>query len=399
MNLKTLTDHDLTNKKILVRVDLNVPIANGAISDSSRVVGIIPTIKYIQSVGGKTILISHFGRPNGSYFKEYSLIQVVPLLEELLNFPIKFSSEIIGENVKKTVNSLQKGEILLLENTRFCPEEEMNDENFAEKLSSLGDIFCNDAFSASHRAHASTVGLAKFLPNCVGHHMKKEIDTLELVLKNPKKPLTAVVGGAKISSKLSLLLNLIKKVDYLVIGGGMANTFLFAKGIQIGNSLCEKDLKETSLEVMDTAKKNNCEIILPKDVVVASEFKANAKYNIKDLNNLNNEYFFENSLSIIFNAHKFKIGEVGIETIYKDEKSSIPIFLAGMKILPVFFILLFKKNILTAKIQLSINPIIFFSGVIIFLINLILQVQIMWFILLALILTYLLIDIVNFLSK
>ena len=247
MNLKTLTDHDLTNKKILVRVDLNVPIENGAISDSSRVVGIIPTIKYIQSVGGKTILISHFGRPNGSYFKEYSLIRVVPLLEELLNFPIKFSSEIIGENVKKTVNSLQKGEILLLENTRFCPEEEMNDENFAEKLSSLGDIFCNDAFSASHRAHASTVGLAKFLPNCVGHHMKKEIDTLELILKNPKKPLTAVVGGAKISSKLNLLFNFIKKVDYLVIGGGMANTFLFAKGIQIGNSLCEKELKETSL--------------------------------------------------------------------------------------------------------------------------------------------------------
>ena len=286
MNLKTLTDHNLTNKKILVRVDLNVPIENGAISDSSRVVGIIPTIKYIQSVGGKTILISHFGRPNGSYLKEYSLIQVVPLLEELLNFPIKFSSEIIGENVKKTVNSLQKGEILLLENTRFCPEEEMNDENFAEKLSSLGDIFCNDAFSASHRAHASTVGLSKFLPNCVGHHMKKEIDTLELVLKNPKKPLTAVVGGAKISSKLNLLLNLIKKVDYLVIGGGMANTFLFAQGIQIGNSLCEKDLKEISLEVMDTAKKNNCEIILPKDVVVASEFKANAEYNIKDLNNI-----------------------------------------------------------------------------------------------------------------
>ncbi len=289
MSLKTLADYNIANKKILVRVDLNVPLENGEISDSSRVFAIIPTIKYIQSSGGKAILISHFGRPNGSYLKEYSLKQVVPLLEELLNFPIKFSSEVIGENLKKTVNSLQNGDILLLENIRFRLEEEINDEDFAKELSSLGDIFCNDAFSASHRAHASTVGIAKFLPNCVGHHMKKEIDALEFVLKNPKKPLTAVVGGAKISSKLNLLLNLIKKVDYLVIGGGMANTFLFAQGIQIGNSLCEKDLKETSLEVVDNAKKNNCEIILPIDVVVASEFKVNAKNIIKDLNNIKNE--------------------------------------------------------------------------------------------------------------
>ena len=198
MSLKTLADYNIANKKILVRVDLNVPLENGEISDSSRVFAIIPTIKYIQSSGGKAILISHFGRPNGSYLKEYSLKQVVPLLEELLNFPIKFSSEVIGENVKKTVNSLQNGDILLLENIRFCLEEEINDEDFAKELSSLGDIFCNDAFSASHRAHASTVGVAKFLPNCVGHHMKKEIDALEFVLKNPKKPLTAVVGGAKI---------------------------------------------------------------------------------------------------------------------------------------------------------------------------------------------------------
>ena len=286
MKIKTLADFNIANKKILLRVDLNVPFENGNLSDSSRIIAIVPTINAIQSFGGKTILISHFGRPNGSFKKEYSLKHIVPFLEKILDFPVKFSSELIGENVKKTINNLQNGEILLLENTRFYTEEENNDYDFARALSNLADIFCNDAFSASHRSHASTVGVTKFLPSCIGHHMKKEIDTLQNILKNPKKPLTAVVGGAKISTKLNLLLNLIKKVDYLVIGGGMANTFLFAKDIQIGNSLCEKNLKETSLQVMKEARENNCQIILPRDVVVATDFKANANYIIKDLNNI-----------------------------------------------------------------------------------------------------------------
>lgn len=281
MAIKTLNDYDISNKKILVRVDLNVPIENGTISDTSRLVSAIPTIKTIQSLGGKTILISHFGRPNGLYKEELSLKQVVPDLEKLLNLPVKFSSELIGENVIKKIDNLKCGEILLLENTRFFTEEETNEESFSKELSKLGDIFCNDAFSAAHRAHASTVGVSKLLPNCAGYLMKKEIDTLENVLKKPQKPLTAVVGGAKISTKLNLLLNLIKKVDFLVIGGAMANTFLFAQGLKIGNSLCEKNLKETSLRIISACKENDCEIILPHDVVVASEFAVNANFRVK----------------------------------------------------------------------------------------------------------------------
>ena len=287
MAIKTLNDYNIANKKILVRADLNVPIENGKISDISRLISATPTIKTIQSLGGITILISHFGRPDGLYKEELSLKQVVPELENLLNCPVKFSSELVGKNVIKKIDNLIGGEILLLENTRFFAEEEMNDKSFSIELSKLGDIFCNDAFSSSHRAHASTVGVSKLLPNCAGQLMKKEIDTLENVLKKPQKPLTAVVGGAKISTKLNLLLNLIKKVDYLIIGGGMANTFLFAKGLQIGKSLCEKNLKETSQRIISEANENKCEIILPHDVVVASEFAANANFSIKNVADIN----------------------------------------------------------------------------------------------------------------
>ena len=288
MAIKKLNDYNIANKKILVRADLNVPIENGNISDNSRLISAIPTIKTIQSLGGITILISHFGRPDGLHKEEFSLKQVVPELEKLLNFPVKFSSELIGINVLKKIDKLIAGEILLLENTRFFVEEEMNDESFSKELSKLGDIFCNDAFSSSHRAHASTVGVSKLLPNCAGHLMKKEIDTLENVLKKPQKPLTAVVGGAKISTKLNLLLNLIKKVDYLVIGGGMANTFLFSNGLEIGKSLCEKKLKETAQRIILEANKNKCKIILPHDVVVASEFAANANFSIKNVRDIDN---------------------------------------------------------------------------------------------------------------
>ncbi len=287
MAIKTLNDYNIANKKILVRADLNIPIENGKISDNSRLISAIPTIKTIKSLGGITILISHFGRPGGLYNEKLSLKQVIPELERLLNFPVKFSSELVGRDVLEKIDSLISGEILLLENTRFFVEEEMNDESFSKELSKLGDIFCNDAFSAAHRAHASTVGVSKLLPNCAGHLMKKEIDTLENVLKQPQKPLTAVVGGAKISTKLNLLLNLIKKVDYLVIGGGMANTFLFAQGLQIGKSLCEKNLKETSQRIISEANENNCKIILPHDVVVASEFASNANFSIKKLKDIN----------------------------------------------------------------------------------------------------------------
>ncbi len=288
MPLKTLKNYDINNKKILLRVDLNVPMSNGKISDLSRIKSILPTIKSIQSLGGITILISHFGRPGGLYKKDLSLKPIVPALEKLLNFSVNFSSELIGDNVLRVIKSLKCRDILLLENLRFHPDEEKNGELFSIELSKLGDIYCNDAFSAAHRAHASTVGVAKLLPNCVGNLMKKEIETLENVLKKPIKPITAVVGGAKVSTKLDLLLNLIKKVDNLIIGGGMANTFLFSQGINIGNSLCEKNLKETALTVLDEAKKYNCKIQLPYDVVVASEFIANAKSTIKKITNISN---------------------------------------------------------------------------------------------------------------
>ena len=289
MTIKNLSDYNLNNKKVLLRVDLNVPMENGIISDFSRINSVVPSIKKIRSLGGITILISHLGRPKGKYKEELSLKPIVPALENIINLPVHFSSELIGTNVLKTISELKSGDILLLENVRFFSEEENNDEDFSKKLSKLGDIFCNDAFSASHRTHVSTVGIAKFLPNCVGCLMKKEMKALESALKKPLKPLTAVVGGAKISTKLDLLSNLIKKVDYLVIGGGMANTFLYAQGYQIGKSLYEKNLKDVALNVIKESKKYNCKILLPDDVIVASEFIANAKSRVKEIKNIKSE--------------------------------------------------------------------------------------------------------------
>ena len=289
MMIKTLNDYDITNKRILLRVDLNVPLNKGQILDNSRLKSIIPTINFIKSLKGKIILISHMGRPKGIYQKELSLEQIVPELTRLLNCQVHFSSEIIGNDILKKTHELKCGDILLLENTRFYHEEISNNENFSRELAKLGDIYCNDAFSASHRAHASTVGIAKLLPNCVGCLMKKEIETLEKVLKEPEKPLVAVIGGAKISTKLDLLLNLIEKVDYLIIGGGMANTFLFAKDIKIGNSLCEKNLKNTALKILAKAKKNNCLVILPSDAVVSKEFSSNSKSIVREIKDIKND--------------------------------------------------------------------------------------------------------------
>ncbi|MDG2354448.1 MAG: phosphoglycerate kinase [Paracoccaceae bacterium] len=280
MTLKTLNDHELQNKKILVRVDLNVPLSRAKILDSSRIERLVPTVRKIIKEGGRPILLSHFGRPKGRYDKLLSLEQLLPELSRLLDCRVKFSTETIGAEALKKVESLTNGEVLLLENTRFNPQEETNELNFSKSLSELGDIFCNDAFSASHRAHASTVGVANFMPNCIGLLMQQELTALKSVLSKPKRPVVAVVGGAKVSTKIDLLSNLIQKVDHLVIGGGMANTFLHAQGNPVGASLCEKDLKSAALKVLKRAQESGCEVSIPHDVIITSDFKPNAQFTV-----------------------------------------------------------------------------------------------------------------------
>jgi phosphoglycerate kinase len=273
MAWKTLDDMTLTGKRVLVRVDINVPIENGVVTDATRIERIVPTIKDIQTAGGLPILLAHYGRPKGKVVPEMSLRMVVPALETALGQPVKFADRNYGD----ASAAMQPGDVLLIENVRFAPGEEANDPNFAARLAGLGDVYCNDAFSAAHRAHASTEALARALPACAGRLMEMELSALEAALGAPTRPVTAVVGGAKVSTKLELLGNLINKVDYLVIGGGMANTFLAAQGIDVGKSLCEHDLADTARDIMKKANDAACTIVLPSDVVVAWEFAAGAK--------------------------------------------------------------------------------------------------------------------------
>lgn len=277
MAWKTLDDMELTGKTVLTRVDINVPVDDsGHVTDTTRIDRIVPTVKDILDKGGKPVLMAHFGRPKGQVVPEMSLRVVIPALEAAFGVPVKFAEDCIGGPAKVAVSELGDGEVLLLENTRFHKEETDNDAGFAAALAALGDIYVNDAFSAAHRAHASTEGIARLLPACAGRLMAEELSALETALGSPIRPVVAVVGGAKVSTKLDLLNNLVNKVDHLVIGGGMANTFLAAKGIDVGKSLCEHDLAETALTILDSAEKAGCEIVLPSDVVVAREFKANA---------------------------------------------------------------------------------------------------------------------------
>lgn len=272
MSFKTLDDMDLQGKIVLTRVDINVPVEGGKVSDATRIERIVPTIKDIQSKGGKPVLLAHFGRPKGQPNPDFSLRVTVPALEAALGQTITF----IERPDRATLEAAPGGSIVLVENTRFTPMEETNDPKMAQFLASLGDVFCNDAFSAAHRAHASTEGVARLLPACAGRLMEAELTALGKALKEPEHPLMAVVGGAKVSSKLELLSNLLAKVDHLVIGGGMANTFLAAKGVEVGKSLCEHDLADTARAIMDRAASEDCIIHLPSDIVVAREFAANA---------------------------------------------------------------------------------------------------------------------------
>jgi phosphoglycerate kinase len=272
---RTLDDVDVKGKRVLVRVDLNVPMENGRVTDATRLERVAPTITEISDKGGKVILLAHFGRPKGRDAKD-SLKPVAAALAEVIKRPVTFAEDCVGEVAEKAVAALKEGDILCLENTRFHKEEEKNDPAFVAELAKLGDIWVNDAFSAAHRAHASTEGLGHMLPAYAGRTMQAELDALGKALEAPTKPVIAIIGGAKVSTKIDLLENLVRKVDALVIGGGMANTFLHAQGIPIGKSLAEKDLAATALRILDKADAANCAIILPVDAVVAFHFAAHA---------------------------------------------------------------------------------------------------------------------------
>ncbi|WP_372801658.1 phosphoglycerate kinase [Paracoccus seriniphilus] len=272
----TIDDMNLDGKIVLTRVDLNVPVENGRVTDATRIEKIVPTVKDIQARGGIPVLLAHFDRPKGKRVESMSLKQIVPALEEALGQPVKFGDDCIGGPAKRLVASLEAGDVALLENTRFHEGEEKNDSTFAASLAALGGAYVNDAFSAAHRAHASTEGLARLLPAGAGRLMEAELKALDAALGNPQRPVMAVVGGAKVSTKLDLLMNLLDRVDHLVIGGGMANTFLVAKGIEVGKSLAERDMADTARAIMEKAEKGGCTIHLPVDIVVAREFKAGA---------------------------------------------------------------------------------------------------------------------------
>ena len=275
---KTLDDADVAGKRVLVRVDLNVPVADGVVTDTTRIERVAPTILELADKGAKVVLLAHFGRPKDGPAAEFSLKPIAYAVARVIERDVHFAGDCIGEQAAEAVGKLKNGEILLLENTRFHKAEEKNDPAFVKALAANGDVYVNDAFSAAHRAHASTEGLAHVLPAHAGRTMQAELDALEKGLGNPERPVVAIVGGAKVSSKLDLLGNLVQKVDALVIGGGMANTFLAAQGVNVGKSLCEHDLAATAREIMAKANAANCSIILPVDAIVAWHFEANAPH-------------------------------------------------------------------------------------------------------------------------
>ena len=283
---RTLDAAEVKGKRVLTRVDLNVPMENGEVSDATRIERVLPTINDLVARGAKVVLLAHFGRPKGGPDEANSLKGVAAAVAQHLGRPVGFASDCIGPVAADAITAMKDGDVLLLENTRFHKGEEKNDPLFVEALAKLGDVYVNDAFSAAHRAHASTEGLAHKLPAYAGRSMQAELEALTRALGSPKRPVAAIVGGAKVSSKLDLLGNLVKKVDVLIIGGGMANTFLFAQGKPVGKSLCEKDLADTARAILETAKAANCRILLPIDVHAAKEFKAHAAARFADVDHI-----------------------------------------------------------------------------------------------------------------
>ena len=278
MVLNTIREADLSNKRVLIRVDFNVPLKEGKVTDATRIVAALPTIKYILSQPGTSLVVmSHFGRPKGKKNPDFSMIPVGKKFEELLGRPVKVASDVIGEEVRKEVEALKAGEVLLLENCRFYPDEEANNPEFAKELASFGDVYVNDAFGTAHRAHASTEGVAHYLPSYAGFLIEKEVKFMAPLLENPEKPFVAIIGGSKVSSKISVLESLVKTCDAIVIGGGMAYTFLKVQGHQIGKSLVEDDYLETARNFLAAAEKKGVKVILPVDHVCAAAFAEDAE--------------------------------------------------------------------------------------------------------------------------
>ncbi len=278
MKLNTVREADLTGKRVLIRVDFNVPLKDGVVKDDTRIRAALPTLNYIlEQKGTSVVVMSHFGRPKGQKNPDFSMVPVGKKFEELLGRPVKVAPDVIGPEVKKEVDNLKAGEVLLLENVRFYPDEEKNNPEFAKELASYGDIYVNDAFGTAHRAHASTEGVAHFLPSYAGFLIEKEVHFMAPLLENPDKPFVAIIGGAKVSSKITVLESLVKTCNTIVIGGGMAYTFLKVQGHQVGKSLVEDDYADTARAFLKAAAEKNVKVILPVDHVCASEFDENAK--------------------------------------------------------------------------------------------------------------------------
>lgn len=295
MNKKVITDLEVRSKRVIVRVDFNVPMSKteeGKITDNARIVAALPTIKYLIENNARIILLSHLGRPKGEAKKEFSLAPVAKELSKLLNKDVKFlqSNLVVYDNVKDEVLKLKDGEVALLENTRFRNEETKNIDDFSKELAELGELYINDAFGTSHRAHCSNVGLCKFLPSAVGFLVEKEISIMGKALSNPERPFVAILGGAKVSDKITVIENLIEKVDSIIIGGGMAFTFLKSLGYSVGKSLLEDDKVDFAKELIEKAKSKNVKILLPIDVVVSKEFSNDSEFKIVNIDSIGDDY-------------------------------------------------------------------------------------------------------------
>ncbi len=291
MNKKTVKDIDVKGKRVLLRCDFNVPQdEDGNITDNRRIVAALDTIKYLIDNDAKIILCSHLGRPKGEFKKQFSLSPVAKELEKLLGKEVKLSEDVVGECSKKLVQNMKDGDIVLLENVRFEKGEEKNDPEFAKQLASLADIYVNDAFGTTHRAHASTAGVAKFLPAVAGFLVEKEINFMSNALKNPERPFIAILGGAKVSDKIGVIDALLEKVDTLIIGGGMAYTFFKAQGYNIGNSMCEADKLDLAIKLMEKAKEKNVKLLLPVDTVIGKEFKRDTESKVVKSTEIPNDW-------------------------------------------------------------------------------------------------------------
>ncbi|HEV2530266.1 phosphoglycerate kinase [Phenylobacterium sp.] len=289
MKFHTLDEADLSGKRALVRVDFNVPMEDGKVTDDTRLRAAVPTIEELRKGGAKVVLLAHFDRPKGKVVPSMSLRPIVEPLAKVLGCPVAFAADCIGPVARAAVNALQPGDVLLLENVRFHPGEEANDRKFADALAANGDLYVNDAFSAAHRAHASTEGLAHRLPAYAGEQMRLELDALDRALGHPERPVMGIVGGSKVSTKLDLLKHLVTRLDKLAIGGGMANTFLYAQGHDVGASYCEKELAETAREIIRLAGQNNCKLFLPLDIVVAEKLAPGAPARVRDVGSVDDD--------------------------------------------------------------------------------------------------------------